>query len=99
MGYTYSINTTDLNNKFEYIERFDYKQLQPDSTAHIFLLAYLYLDNKIQSVDTTKHLCFIFDWKSIEETKTNFENFLLTHQEALSIIASQIKEQIKLRDQ
>lgn len=99
LGYTYSINANDLKNKFEYIERFDYKQLQPESTSHIYLLAYLYLDSKILEVDTTKYLCFITDWKPIEETITNFENFLLTHQEALTIIVSQIKEQIKLREQ
>ena len=99
LGYTYSINTTDLNNKFEFIERFYYKQLQPDSTAHIYLLAYIYLDGKIQEVDTAKYLCFISDWKSIEETKTNFENFLLTHQEATNIIAYQIQNQIKMRQQ
>ncbi|MBP8114618.1 MAG: hypothetical protein KAY50_04620, partial [Chitinophagaceae bacterium] len=75
------------------------KQLQPDSTAHIYLLAYIYLDGKIQEVDTTKYLCFISDWKSIEKTKTNFENFPLTHQEATNIIAYQIQNQIKMRQQ
>jgi len=99
LGYTYNINATDLNNKYEYIERFDYKQLQPNSTAHIYLLACIYLDGKIQEVDTTKYLCFIADWKSIEETKTNFENSLLTHHEAINIVAHQIKEQIKFGQQ
>lgn len=99
LGYTYSINATDLQSHYETIETFQYKQLQPGSLSHIYLLEYLYLDGKIQEVDTTKYLCFISNWKPIEETKTNFQNFLLTHQEALTIIASQIKEQIKLREQ
>lgn len=99
LGYTYSINATDLQTHYETIETFQYKQLQPCSTPHIFLLAYLYLDSKIQEVDTSKYLCFISNWKPIEETKTNFENFLLTQQEAVTIIAYEIYEQIKLREQ
>lgn len=99
LGYTYSINSEDLQNKYETIKAFDYRDLQPGYHPHTYLLAYLYLDSKIQEVNTTKYLCFIANWKPIEETKTNFENFLLTHQEALTIIASQIKEQIKLMEQ
>jgi hypothetical protein len=99
LGYTYSINATDLQSHYETIETFQYKQLQPGSTSHIYLLAYLYLDGKIQEVDTTKYLFFITEWKPIEETKIYFENFIITHQEALNIIASQIKEQIKLSEQ
>lgn len=99
LGYTYSINAADLQCHYEIIETFDYKQLQPGSTAHIYLLAYLYLDGKIQEVATTKYLCFISDWKPLEETKINFDNFLLTHLEALNIIAHLIKEQVKLKYQ
>jgi hypothetical protein len=99
LGYTYTIIAADLQSNYETIETFEYKQLQPGSNSHIYLLAYLYLDGKIQEVDTTKYLCFIADWKPIEETKTNFKNFLLTHQEALTIIAYQIREQVKVRGQ
>lgn len=99
LGYTYSINVTELKNKYECIERFDYTQLRPDTTAHIYLLSYIYLDCKIQEVDTTKHLCFISDWKPIEVTKANFENFLITHKEAINIVANQIKQQVKLKQQ
>lgn len=99
LGYTYCIKATDLQNNYKIVELFNYKQLQISSTSHIYLIAYLYLDGKIQTVNNAKKLCFISDWKSIEETKINFENFLLTHEEAVSIVASQIKEQIKLRQQ
>lgn len=99
LGYTYSINATDLQSNYETLETFNYKQLQPGSTSHIYLLAYIYLDGKIQEVDTTKYLCFIANWKPIEETKTHLENFIITYQEALTIIAHQVKEQIKLREQ
>lgn len=99
LGYNYSINAADLQSHYETIETFEYKQLQPSTPSHIFLLAHLYLDGKIQDVNTTKYLCFISEWKPIEETKTNFENFLLTHQEAVTIIAFQIMEQIKVREQ
>lgn len=99
LGYTYSINAIDLQSHYETIETFQYKKLQPCSLSHIYLLAYLFLDGKVLEVDTTKCLCFIADWKPIEETRANFENFIITHQEALTIIASQISEQIKLREQ
>jgi hypothetical protein len=100
LGYTYSINATDLNNKFEFIERFDYKQLQPDSTAHIYLLAYIYLVGKIQTVDNAQNTYASFLIGSLlKKQKLNFENFLLTHQEATNIIAYQIQNQIKMRQQ
>lgn len=95
LGYAYSICVNDLNHNFRIIRPFDYKYLSPLKMPHICLISYLFLDARIMTVDTSKYLCFIADWKPIEETKTNFEIGLLTHLEALNIIACQIKQQIE----
>ena len=99
LGYTYTINAEDLQGNYETIETFEYKNLQPNLLSHIYLVAYIYLDEKIHMLNTTKLLCFITDLKAIEETKINFENFLITYEEALNIIACQIKMQLKLNEQ
>jgi len=99
LGYSYIINAKDLQNNFETEITFYYKQLQTRFLSHIYLLTYLYLDGKIQEVGASIYLCFISDWKPLEEAKINYDNSKIPHQEALTIIAHHIEEQIKLRKQ
>jgi hypothetical protein len=99
LGYTYTINADDLQNKYELVKSFIYKNLQPTLKSHIYLLAYLFLDNKIEQVSASKWLCFVSELAPLKKCQTNFDSYLITHTEALNIIVHQIEKQIKMRNQ
>jgi len=99
LGYTYNIDADDLQNSYELVKSFTYKSPQPTLKSHIYLLAYLFLDGKIEQVSASKWLGFVSEFAPLKKCRTNFDSFLITHTEALNIIVHQIEKQIKTRSQ